>query len=296
MINLIKWPATILFAASIASAMAADLNVDNTHPACNDAAGTPFCTISAALDQSQPGDTITVADSTYVEAIQINKDNLTLRGVDHPTIDGGGAFTVVSIDASGVRFKGFEVTNGGTGISLIALNGSQNEVEHNWVHDTGFGIEVGPIFNETHHVIKRNRVYNNEFGISVASNKNTIRRNRVRKNGRFGIIIGSGSNDNTLINNRAHGNHGIGFLIAGSRNRFVNNKANKNGASGFHTQEGHDNEFTGNAANENQQYGFSDITFGVGTQGTANFYTDNRCENSGISGSFFPSSLCSPQP
>ena len=201
---------------------------------------------------------------------------------------------MVSIDASGVSFEGFEITNGSIGISLIALNGSQNEVKRNWVHDTGFGIEVGPISNETHHVVKRNHIYNNEFGISVASNKNTIRRNRVRRNGRFGIVIGSSSNDNTLINNRANGNHGIGFLIAGSRNRFVNNKSNKNGASGFHTQEGHDNELTGSVANNNNQFGFIDATVGIGTQKTANFYTNNSCENN--AGGSYPSGLCAPQP
>jgi parallel beta-helix repeat protein len=207
---------------SVASVMAADLNVDNTHPACDDAVETPFCTISAALEQAQPGDTITVADSTYFEAIRIDKDNLTVRGVDHPIIDGHGVlFPGVSIDASEVSFEGFEIVHGMIGISI---GGSQNKVKRNWVHDTFTGIQVGVGFvsSETFHVVTRNRVYNitgNE--IEVMGSKNTIRRNLSRKNFQVGIIVVLSSSDNILINNRANKNPFGGFAIGGSRNKII---------------------------------------------------------------------------
>jgi parallel beta-helix repeat protein len=279
----------------VISAMAANLNVDNTNPACDDTGGIPFCTISAALEQADPGDIVNVTDGIYFESIGIDKDNLTVKGSGHPTIDGGGASTVVSIDANGVSFKGFEVANGIIGINI---GGSQNKVKRNWVHDAFTGIHIGVGFDssETFHVVAHNRVYNIKgSGIEVVSSKNTIRRNLSRKNiGGVGIIVALSSNDNILTNNRASKNTFGGFGIGGSRNKVINNVAKKNGGNGFGAGGGQDNEFVGNTANENQQYGFVDLTTGDGTQGTANFYTNNSCENN--AGGSLPSGLCGPQP
>jgi parallel beta-helix repeat protein len=132
---------------------------------------------------------------------------------------------VVSIEASSVRFEGFEVIHGLTGVSI---DGSQNTVKHNLVHDTFTGIQVGRgccmlSSIETHHVVTRNHVYNNALsGIAVSSSENTIRRNRANKNGEGVIVDGS---NNTLTNNQANKNFDDGFIISisGKHNKIINN-------------------------------------------------------------------------
>jgi hypothetical protein len=166
--------------------------------------------------------------------------------VDYPTIEGDRVVPVVTIEASGVRFKSFEIVNGS--FYGIAIRGSNNTVKLNRLHDNVNGILVGPFSRETHHIIRRNSVYGNEgSGLHVMSDRNAIRRNRANRNHE-------------------------GVLVAGINNTLTHNRANKNYASGF-----------------------TDSRSGNGTQGTANFYTDNSCKENGVYGSF-PSGLCGPQP
>ena len=115
-------------------ASAATLKVDN-RPGCSDLTGDPYCTISAAITAAVAGDKIKVKGKglPYDEniVIPVGLTGLKLRGKSHPIIDGGGSGMVVSIEADGVTFKGFEVTNGEEG---IVLNGVKDvTIEDNMV-------------------------------------------------------------------------------------------------------------------------------------------------------------------
>lgn len=50
LVNVLRWA---VFAAHIGYAGAATLSVNKADPRCNDAAGTPFCSTSAAIDTAQ---------------------------------------------------------------------------------------------------------------------------------------------------------------------------------------------------------------------------------------------------
>jgi len=94
-----------------------------------------FATIQAAIDASQDGDTVIVADGTYIEKINFpvptQNKNITLiseNGPEFTIIDGGNSGTVVLFPAnSDSILKGFTITNGrgseGGGI-LIARDAS----------------------------------------------------------------------------------------------------------------------------------------------------------------------------
>ncbi len=65
---------------------AADIYVNVNDAECDDVIGTPYCSIQAAIDAADPGDTIEVSAGTYVEQLIINKD-VNLVGIDNPIIE-----------------------------------------------------------------------------------------------------------------------------------------------------------------------------------------------------------------
>src|SRR5260370_1109449 len=69
--------------------------VDNTNPSCSDTAGTPFCTIAAAANKAQAGDTVLVNAGTYA-GTSVNPTNsgtagspITFTANQGVTISGG---------------------------------------------------------------------------------------------------------------------------------------------------------------------------------------------------------------
>ena len=105
----------------------------------------PFTTIQAALAAAGHGDTLEVHPGVYAGPLVVDK-SVRLSGVDWPVIDGGGDGTVVSLNAPGIQFEGFEVRNSGVepdrdhaGITLTA---SDIRVENNRLRDVLFGIFV----------------------------------------------------------------------------------------------------------------------------------------------------------
>ncbi|MBX7148720.1 hypothetical protein K1X76_06500 [bacterium] len=81
---------------------ASTLNVDQNDPACSDVAGTPYCTIQAAVTAAVEGDTINIASGTYHENVLSADKGLILQGEDEATtiIDGGNAGTVVKFQSA----------------------------------------------------------------------------------------------------------------------------------------------------------------------------------------------------
>lgn len=251
-------------------AHAITLSVNINDPSCDDASGTPFCSIGAALGAALPGDTITVANGVYPESVVIAINSIGVIGQGRPVIDGRR----VDITADGTTFSGFDVSNGGT-IEMVCV---LSTCENNLITDNrvlGGGSPLGGI-------------------IIVNGNNNTISRNLVRENLGSGIVVDGQSN--RLIKNVVTRNPGQGIVIVApraSRNLLKRNKATRNGGAGVLVSAPF-NRLDRNIATGNQLHGFLDTTRGAGTQGTANRYKKNKCSRNRRGGSS-PRGLCRPQ-
>lgn len=105
----------------------------------------PYTTIQAALADARDGDVIEVRPGTYRGPLVVDK-TVTLEGVDWPVVDSGEQGTVVTLNAPGAVFRGFEVRGSGVepdqdhaGITLTAPG---ILVENNRLRDVLFGIFV----------------------------------------------------------------------------------------------------------------------------------------------------------
>lgn len=264
LLNILTLALSVFF---VFPAHAITLSVNINDPFCNDASGTPFCSIGAALGAALPADTITVAHGIYFESVLISTDGLTVLGQGRPVIEG---FFGVNISAAGVTFSGFEVRNTDIGIAMVNLCGN-SEVSNNFIHDNrGAGLVIG--FCGGNRIVANRVQDNGQFGILISeSDANLISRNIVQRNGRNGFVL-TLANDNNLIKNVAKRNGESGFLIAG--------------ASGV--------RFVRNVSERNRGVGFADFTVGSGTKGTANRYNKNKCSRNRKGGSS-PRGLCRPQ-
>lgn len=145
-----------------------------------------YTSIQAAVDSATAGDTIYVEAGTYLEKVVVNKNNIKIlgEGTNTTIIDGGGAGTVLEVEANNIIVSGFTVRNSGTGISLFKV--SNCSLHHNNITLNKFGILLSYSSNCS---IYENNVTDNEHNIrldySTYSNltKNTIRSNQYN----FGI-------------------------------------------------------------------------------------------------------------
>ena len=114
------------FACAMATATchAANLYVRSGADAGVGAAGSPFNTISAALDTAQEGDTICIAQGTYPERIDLQKNRITLKGGFDPTFERGRnpAKYETVIDGQ-TKFRPLQIGGDRTGVSKFHING-----------------------------------------------------------------------------------------------------------------------------------------------------------------------------
>lgn len=106
----------------------------------------PGGSIQAAIDDAEPGATITVDGGTYHERITIDKP-LTLTGANRPVIDGDGEGDVVTITGSDVTISGFEIRGSGTAISqepaaVKVKDAHAPTIRSNVIRDSLFGIHI----------------------------------------------------------------------------------------------------------------------------------------------------------
>ncbi len=107
--------------------------------------GQPNATIQAALAKALPGDTIFVHGGTYTEGnLAINKPTV-LIGVDFPILDGQHNCEIITVTASDVYIRGFEIRNSGQLSTLDVaavkiLSSNRVVIEGNRVRDCNFGI------------------------------------------------------------------------------------------------------------------------------------------------------------
>ncbi len=78
--------------------------------------GCDYTRIQAAINATDPGDTIEVHSGTYYEHVNVNKQ-LILNGVDtggdKPVVDASGNDSAITLSANAITLDGFTVTNSG---------------------------------------------------------------------------------------------------------------------------------------------------------------------------------------
>lgn len=123
----------VLLVSGPTTAGATDLTVDQNDAGCDDVAGTPYCSISAAVAAAVADDVIMVRTGLYSENVDFNGKAITLQSESGPTateINGQGGTTVV-IGPNG-QIEGFLITGGvNTFGAGMAVNGAGSVIKGN---------------------------------------------------------------------------------------------------------------------------------------------------------------------
>ena len=115
------------------------LTVDNSGD-CDDATGTPYCTIQAAISAASAGDTIHVVAGTYAEQLVIDR-TLTLEGeagvypLIRPALNSASKYdTVIRVGADNVTIRGFDISNA---LGVVDTGGQPGgtHIEHHAIWD-----------------------------------------------------------------------------------------------------------------------------------------------------------------
>lgn len=197
--------------------------------------------IKAALQKAHTGDTILVHPGRYKEGNIIVSKEVTLIGVDYPTIDGEFKFEVFTIAANNVVIRNFKIIN--VGISSLndlaavgASDASNLYIADNIIEKAFFGIHLA---NCKSSLIENNKltaaaVAENTTGNGIhlwKSNKIIIRNNTVdghRDGIYFEFVTNSLIENNTSQNNLRYGLH---FMF--SHDDEYNNNLFKNNGAGI---------------------------------------------------------------
>ena len=118
-----------------------NLNAANHHVGQNQ----PYASIHAAVARATAGDTVFVHEGTYAEGNLAMDKPLTLIGIGYPVLDGQHNCEIITVTASDVTIRGFEIRNSGqlstldvAGIKVLSAD--RVLVEDNRLRDCNFGI------------------------------------------------------------------------------------------------------------------------------------------------------------
>lgn len=113
-----------------------------------------YSSLVEALDQAPDGAVIEVRGGVYDGGLVITKP-VVLRGIDQPVIDGGGAGTIVWIEAPDVTIDGFILRGTGTSHdkedSAITVESPRATISNNLIEEALFGIYL----RESHDTVVR---------------------------------------------------------------------------------------------------------------------------------------------
>ena len=192
----------------------------------------PGNSIQAAVNNSNPGDIITIKAGTYTENVKITKGNITIRsesGNPDNTIIKSKSSTVnvLSVQADNVTISGIKAIGAsGSGYSGIYLSGCNKcVIENNKLMSNGYGIYLVSSKGCT---ISKNMVTNNGYyGIVLGSSSGNKISGNIASSDARGIHIGS-SDDNTITGNNVTANSAYGMYVCGlsDRNLIYNNYFN----------------------------------------------------------------------
>ena len=149
----------------------------------------PGGSIQKAVDNSKPGDVITVKPGTYTENINVNVNSLTIRSAsgnpDNTIIKAkNSGANVFLLQGSNIKVTGFKITGATrSGYAGICLSSCSNCI------------------------IENNKILSNCYGVYVLRSKGSkISKNTATDNKEYGIVLG-GATDNTLSGNKASNNY-----------------------------------------------------------------------------------------
>jgi nitrous oxidase accessory protein len=220
----------------------------------------PITSLADAVAAALPGDRIEVRGGTYPGELAIAK-SLTLIGVDHPVIAGGGAGTLVRVTGADVTIEGFTLRGTGTNHdkedTAIVVEQGRATIVDNRIEDALFGIYLkqahGSIVRDNVVLAKKTDIAMRGDGIKIwycddvliegnqasdgrdtilwYSNRALVRGN-VFDRGRYGLHLMF--SDDARIEGNALNANSIGLFIMYSRNPQVigNSLSDNHGPSG----------------------------------------------------------------
>lgn len=156
--------------------------------------GCDYASIQRAVEEANPGDTISVLSGTYRENVVVDT-TLILRGTDSgsgkPIVDGKGVGSAVILSSDRITLEGFVVKNSGFGKAGIEVTSNNNYIRNNFVTD------------------------NKWFGISLSDSNGNVISNNVISNNKYGIWIPAGSDGNRISQNELANNANDNAVDAG---------------------------------------------------------------------------------
>ena len=237
--------------------------------------------IQSALTIASDGDTILVSAGHYREGNLAITKKITLKGIQHPILDGEKKYEIISIQSNGVVIDGFRIVHSGVSslddISGLKVYDRKNVIiKNNILEDTFFGIYIQ---NGSNCLIQNNQIvaYNKEeqqsgngihcwksdsmqiVGNSVSGHRDGIYfefvthsliwRNHSNENMRYGLHFMFSHNDSYIGNDFR--NNGAGVAVMYSHGvKMLNNVFEENwgdGAYGLLLKEITDSHIEGNS-------------------------------------------------
>ncbi|GEM_PF-5492947 len=227
-------------------------------------------TIQAAINNATSGDIILVDNGIYQENLNVNKINLTLRGMMGPVVSGRSSGSVITINADGVVLEGFVVKDSdgcGEGIfsdplepeAGIKVNSKKNTIRFNHVRACCCGIFIN---SSSDNSIDHNMVdHNDKYGIYLNNSRDNHIFGNTANSNKYGIYLNTSNNNKIHRNNasdNAYSNNGNGiYLRYSSKNNLSRNTALKNEICGILLYESVENLISYNKICDNEKIGIN---------------------------------------
>ena len=268
----------LVVSQSAGSISAATLNVDGSDGGCSDLAGTPYCTIGAAVGDATPGDVINVFPGTYAERVDVD------------TMDTNGNITFQTVDSSGTPTPGTVTVNPGTAgdeafTTACSFPGDITIDGFNF----GFALPANAIeLCASGAMTIRNVTANDSLGLGVGlfgPGSATVENTTANNAGSDGVEVDVNGNV-SIVNATANGNTDDGFDIYAGGNVTINGSdADGNGTEGgdgFDIYAGGNVTIDESGADENQDYGFEIGDFDTGTVTITDSHANGNLINDGF--------------
>lgn len=221
--------------------------------------GRALSRVQDALRQAQAGDTIRVHPGWYAEGNLIVDKPLVLIGLGFPVLDGQLRHEVLTIKASNVVVRGFQLQNSGTsstidmaGIKVLAVDGVI--LEDNLVYNCNFGIYLSNAqgCRVSCSEIRSTPTIEQNTGNGIhlwKCSAATLNENRIYGH-RDGIYF-EFVTDSHILNNLSEGNlrYGLHFMFS-HNDHYTNNRFFRNGA-GVAVMYSHQVNMTANVFEDN---------------------------------------------
>lgn len=234
------------FTILVASAEQITVSVDS---------GADFSKIQDAINEASKRDTIFVKSGIYREHLVIDKQ-VTLKGEEYPSIDGGETGTVIWIRADDVRIEGFQVMqsdparkNRDDGIRLSANNG----------------------------IVKDSIISNNNIGIGISGMNNVVSNCKFNDN-RIGLVISDGGQNTVQSSHFVEG----GLILDNTENNLIKNNIIELGSTPGVSiyNKANNNIIVGNTIRSNSMVAFEIIESEWGPTSNGNqIYHNNIIDN-----------------